>query len=83
MRRWLSSVRAPSRRTPRTLSGSVLKSCSVERLWSVLRNVARDNRPRLGIEKTELLFIVAEERMASKDEEDVPQEYLVESVLGF
>jgi hypothetical protein len=59
-------------------------SCSVERLWSVLRNVARDNRPRLGIEKTEkLLFIMAEERMASKDEEDVPQEYLVESVLGF
>jgi hypothetical protein len=59
-------------------------SCSVERLWSVLRNVARDNRPRLGIEKTEkLLFIMAEERMASKEEEDVPQEYLVESVLGF
>jgi hypothetical protein len=45
----------------------------------VLRNVARDDRPRLGIEKAEM----AGERMAATEEEgELPQEYLVESVLG-
>ena len=60
-------------------------SCSVERLWSVLRNVARDNRCRLGIDKTEkLLFIIAQERMEEREaDSDVPAEYLVESLLGF
>ena len=59
-------------------------SCSVERLWSVLRNVARDNRCRMGVDKTEkLIFIMAQEHLAQKEAADAPPEYLVESVLGF
>jgi len=60
-------------------------SCSVERLWSILRNVARDNRCRMGVDTTEkLLFIMAQEHLAQKEAADAPPpEYLVESVLGF
>lgn len=60
-------------------------SCSVERLWSVLRNVARDNRCRMGVDKTEkLVFLMAQEHLAQKEEAGAPPpEYLVESVLGF
>ena len=56
-------------------------SCSVERLWSVLRNVARDNRCRMGVDKTEkLIFIMAQEHLAQK-EAAAPPEYLVESIF--
>ena len=42
-------------------------SCSVERMWSVLRNVARDDRCRMGVDKTEkLIFIMAQEHLAQE-----------------
>jgi len=59
-------------------------SCSVERLWSVLRNVKRDNRTRLGTEKTKKLIMVgADERLRHAKEQEGTAEYLLESLIDF
>ena len=59
-------------------------SCSVERLWSVLRNVKRDNRTRLGAEKTKKLIMVgADERLRHAQGQEGTAEYLLECLLDF
>ena len=58
-------------------------SCGVERLWSILRNITRENRSRMAVETTKKLTVVsAQERLENASEDEVPAEYLIESVLG-
>lgn len=62
-------------------------SCGVERLWSILRNVHRENRSRMAAEKTKkIVFIQSQEKLRHEREDldnEPPQEYLIESMLGF
>jgi hypothetical protein len=61
-------------------------SCGVERLWSVLGNVTRDNRTNLAVEKTKKIMAVAAqerlEREQEKESREPPVDYLIESVFG-
>ena len=59
-------------------------SCSVERLWSVVRNVMRDNRPRLAVDRAKKLVMVgADARLRRAQGKEGTKEYLIDSLLDF